>query len=99
MMERVTITLPPEVVRDIDRRAGNRSSFVLGAVNRELERLRRQELRRSLSNPHPESRELADAGFAEWVEGATDEAGDLLGLESGTPITWSPGSGWVKVRG
>jgi hypothetical protein len=92
--ERVTITLPPEVVADIDRRTPNRSRFVLAAVQRELERLRRAELRRSLSNPHPESEELAEAGFAEWA-GASEGEG-LLDDASGTSVRWSPGTGWVK---
>ena len=39
--ERVTVTLPAEVVEDIDRQERNRSRFVLEAVRRELKRRQR----------------------------------------------------------
>jgi Arc/MetJ-type ribon-helix-helix transcriptional regulator len=58
-VERVTVTLPNDLVRDIDRREKNRSKFVAEAVRHELDRRRRKELGRSLQNPHPESAELA----------------------------------------
>lgn len=35
-LERVTVTLPQDLVRDIDRREKNRSKFVAEAVRREL---------------------------------------------------------------
>ena len=54
IIERVTVTLPADVVRDIDRREKNRSKFVTETVRHELDRRRRDELRRSLQNPHPE---------------------------------------------
>ncbi len=41
---RVTITLPAGLVEDIDRMERNRSSFVLEAVRRELQRRRREQL-------------------------------------------------------
>jgi metal-responsive CopG/Arc/MetJ family transcriptional regulator len=53
-VERVTVTLPKDLVRDIDRREKNRSRFIAEAVHRELDRRRREELRRSLENPHAE---------------------------------------------
>ena len=59
-VERVTLTLPNDLVRDIDRRENNRSKFVAEAVRHELDRRRRAELRRSLQNPHPESAALAE---------------------------------------
>jgi metal-responsive CopG/Arc/MetJ family transcriptional regulator len=40
--ERITVTLPAEVVRDIDRLEKNRSKFVLEAVRHELKRRRRE---------------------------------------------------------
>ena len=58
-VERVKVTLPHDLVRDIDRREKNRSKFVAEAVRHELDRRRRTELRRSLRNPHPETAELA----------------------------------------
>jgi hypothetical protein len=96
--ERVTVTLPAELVQDIDRLEKNRSKFVLEAVRRELKRRRREDLRRSLRNPHPESEQLAEAGFDDWVGGLPDEdAGDLVDLQAGTPVRWIPGDGWVET--
>ena len=51
--ERVTVTLPAEVVREVDRREQNRSRFVLEAIQHELERRRRDALRRSIETPRP----------------------------------------------
>ncbi|MBI4511200.1 MAG: hypothetical protein HY698_16325 [Deltaproteobacteria bacterium] len=97
--ERVTVTLPTEVVRDIDRIEKNRSKFVLEAVRHELRRRRREELRRSLRSPHPESAQLAEAGFDEWASGLpTDDAAELVNMEAGTPVRWLPGEGWVEVK-
>ena len=62
---RVTVTLPEEVVRDIDRVEQNRSKFVLEVVRHELRRRRREELRRSLRSPHPEAVVVAEAGIEE----------------------------------
>ena len=94
---RVTITLPPELVAEIDRRERNRSRFVLDAVRREVTRRRREELRRSLANPHPEASELADAGLEEW--GARRDAGEdstLLDPKTSRSIRWVEGRGWVE---
>jgi Arc/MetJ-type ribon-helix-helix transcriptional regulator len=96
-VERVTVTLPAEVVRDIDRLEKNRSKFVLEAVRHELERRRREELRRSLQSPHPESAEVAEQGFDEWARSLPDEeAGELVDLDAGTRVRWVPGEGWVE---
>jgi hypothetical protein len=96
--ERVTVTLPAEVVRDIDRLEKNRSKFVLTAVSHELSRRRREELRRSLRGPHPESEQLADAGFDEWADGLPQEdAAGLVDMRVGTPVRWIPGKGWVRA--
>src|SRR5580704_13723503 len=54
-VDRVTVTLPDELIRDIDRREKNRSKFIAEAVRNELDRRRRDELRRSLENPHPKA--------------------------------------------
>ena len=61
---RVTVTLPAEVVRDIDRLERNRSRFVLESSARSCGGGGRK-LRRSLRRPHPESGRLAEAGFDE----------------------------------
>lgn len=97
-MERVTVTLPAEVVRDIDRLEKNRSKFILGAVRHELLRRRREELQRSLQSPHPESAQLAEAGFEEWVRSLpAEDASELVDLKAGTPVRWVPGEGWVEA--
>jgi len=96
--ERVTVTLPAEIVRDIDRLARNRSRFILEAVRHELERRRREELRRSLNRPHPDSSELADAGMDEWALGLPDEdVTELVDVRAGRPVRWVPGEGWVEA--
>ncbi|MBI5282078.1 MAG: hypothetical protein HY858_10380 [Candidatus Solibacter usitatus] len=98
-VERVTVTLPHELVRDIDRREKNRSKFVAEAIRQELDRRRRAELRRSLQNPHPESAELAEQGLEEWVRGLPEEdAGALVDSSAGKPVQWVPGEGWVEGR-
>jgi hypothetical protein len=96
---RVTITLPPDVVDEIDRREKNRSRFVLEAVRREVQRRRREDLRRSLANPHPESSELADQGLEEWgARSGRGESAELLDPGAGKPVRWVAGKGWVEKR-
>ena len=96
-VERVTVTLPDDLVRDIDRREKNRSKFVAEAVRRELDRRRRAELRRSLQNPHPEGRELAEQGLEEWSRGLPDEDTEgLVDSSAGKAVRWVPGEGWVE---
>ena len=95
--ERVTITMPREIVEDIDRRARNRSKFILDAVRRELERRRREELRQSLKNPHSESDKVAEMGLEEWDSGLPrEEIDELVDLEGGSEIRWVPGKGWSE---
>jgi hypothetical protein len=97
--ERVTITLPAAIVRDIEHWEKNRSKFVLEAIRQELHRRRREELQRSLRNAHPESEQLAEAGFDEWVSSLpAEEADDLVDVEAGTPVRWVPGEGWVERK-
>ena len=96
-VERVTVTLPNDLVRDIDRREKNRSKFVAEAVRRELDRRRRAELRRSLQNPHPESAELAEQGLEEWTRGLPEEDTEaLVDSSAGKPVRWVSGEGWVE---
>jgi post-segregation antitoxin (ccd killing protein) len=96
MNERVTITLPEEIIRDIDRREHNISRFVLEAVRRELDRRRKEELRRSLQTPHLDSADTAQAGFADWVERLPDGDEDLVDVQAGESVRWVPGRGWIK---
>jgi Arc/MetJ-type ribon-helix-helix transcriptional regulator len=98
MAERVTVTLPAEMVQRIDRLVKNRSRFIAEAVEHELVRRRHEELRRSLERPHPEAAELANAGLDEW--GASLPEGDegLVDMSAGTPVRWVEGEGWVEQR-
>jgi hypothetical protein len=96
-VDRVTVTLPGDLLRDIDRLESNRSKFVAEAVRRELDRRRRAELRRSLRNPHPDTAELAEQGFKEWTRGLPKEdAAALVDGNAGKPVRWVPGEGWVE---
>ena len=96
-VERVTVTLPNDLVRDIDRREKNRSKFVAEAVRRELDRWRRVELRRSLENPHPDIGERAEQGMEEWSRSLPEEDGAaLVDSGAGKPVRWAPGEGWVE---
>src|SRR6266496_4014615 len=96
-VERVTISLPNNLVRDIDRREKNRSKFVAEAVRNELDRRRRAELRRSLQNPQSESAALAEQGLDEWTRGLPDEDTDaLVDSRVGKPVRWVPGEGWLE---
>jgi Arc/MetJ-type ribon-helix-helix transcriptional regulator len=98
-VERVTVTLPGDLIRDIDRREKNRSKFVADAVRRELDRRRRDELRRSLQNPHPESAELGEQGLEEWSHGLPEEDTEaLVDSSAGKAVRWVPGEGWVEDR-
>jgi hypothetical protein len=94
---RVTVTLPMDLVRDIDRREKNRSKFVADAVRHELDRRRREELRRSLRNPHPESTEFADEGLEAWARSLPEEDTEaLVDSSAGKPVRWVSGEGWVE---
>ncbi len=97
--ERVTVTLPADLVRDIDRLERNRSKFIQIAARYELDRRRRALLEQSLRSPHPETAELADAGFQEWAAGLPEEdAGGLVDFHAGTAVHWVPGEGWTAGR-
>jgi hypothetical protein len=98
MNERVTVTIPEEVVRDIDRRESNRSKFILRAVKNELERHRKEELRRSLRAPHPESEQLAQAGIGDWMGSLPEGDADLVDLSVGEGVRWVPGRGWIEEK-
>jgi hypothetical protein len=97
-VKRITVTLREDAVEEIDRHDSNRSRFVQTAVARALERWRRRELERSLEVAHVEAHEVAEAGFAEWVEGGEESDLDLVDVASGTPVRWHPGRGWVQIE-
>ena len=96
---RITVTLPPEIIQEIDHEERNRSRFVLEAVKRELERRRREQLRQSLRNPHPESLAMAEVGFAEWAGGLPEEDSDLVAPGAGEELRWTADRGWVGGGG
>ncbi len=95
--ERVTISLPADLVRDIDRLEKNRSKFLQEAARHELERRRRDRLQCSLRSPHPETAELAEAGFQEWSSLPEEDAAGLVDLQAGKEVRWVPGEGWTEV--
>lgn len=94
--DRITVTLPRELVLELARAAKNRSRFVAEAIRREIERRRREALTDALENPHPETADLAEVGWGEWAASAKPEDADLLDPKGGTPVRWSPEKGWVK---
>jgi len=96
--ERITITLPRELLDAVDQRESNRSRFVQEAVRHELDRRSRQELAESLAHPHPQSGgRLADGGLSEWPLGVADD--ELVGLidpNAGEEVRWVEGVGWTR---
>jgi len=97
--ERVTVTLPSQMLERMDLLERNRSRFVLEAVKRELERRRREDLTRSLRNPHPETAELAEHGFADWMAGLPPEDDGLLDPVAGKTVRWIEDRGWKEGEG
>lgn len=96
-VERVTITLPDDLVKGIDRFEKNRSKFITEAVRREIDRRRRGELRRSLETPHSEGIQLAEQGLEEWFRNLPKEdVESLVNPGAGKAVRWVPGEGWVE---
>lgn len=95
LMERVTVTLPADLVEKIDQLERNRSRFIAEAVEHELAQRRREALLQSVQNPHPETTDLVDIGLSDWV---SDLPGDetLVDAHGGTPVRWVEGQGWIK---
>jgi predicted transcriptional regulator len=94
--ERVTVTLPVELVERIDRLERNRSRFIAEAVEHELVQRRRDGLLRSLKRPHPEAALVAEAGLADWGASLPADDEGLLDASAGKPVRWVEGTGWVK---
>ena len=59
---------------------------------------RTEQLRQSLRHPHPESLEMAEAGFATWAEGLSDDASDLIAPGAGEDVRWTADHGWVGAE-
>lgn len=96
--ERVTVTLPIELVESIDRLERNRSRFVAQAVERELVRRRREGLLRSLASPHPEAAELSEVGIGEWGARLPADDEGLVDASAGKAVRWVAGKGWLERR-
>jgi hypothetical protein len=94
--ERVTVTLPVELVEGIDRFERNRSRFITQAVEHELLRRRREGLLRSLASPHPEAAELGEAGLGDWGASLPTSDEGLVDEARGKPVSWVEGRGWVE---
>lgn len=94
--ERVTVTLPIDLVEGIDRFERNRSRFITEAVEHELVRRRREGLLRSLASPHAEAAELAETGLADWGVSLPPDDEGLVDESAGKPVRWVEGHGWVE---
>ena len=94
--ERVTVTLPANLVEGIDRFERNRSRFIAEAVEHELARRHRDGLLRSLNHPHRESTELKEMGLADWGAGLPADDEGLVDLSAGKSVRWLEGQGWVE---
>lgn len=93
--ERVTITLPANLLDEVDQLERNRSRFITEAVRHEVARRRRAALLESLQSPHPETTQFVDAGLADWTSELPGDEG-LLDPSAGTAVRWVEGQGWVK---
>jgi hypothetical protein len=94
-MERVTVTLPADLVDRIDQVERNRSRFIVEAVEHELAQRRRDALPHSVQNPHPETTDLADIGISDWGSGLPGDD-TLVDANAGTPVRWVEGHGWIE---
>jgi hypothetical protein len=97
--ERITVTLPPRLVAQIDRVDGNRSGFLARAARRELRRLERKALKLSLDARvfTDEDRELEAAGLADYAASLpAEDCEAMIEPDAFKPIRWVPGTGWVE---
>ena len=96
LSERVTVTMPAELVAGIDRIERNRSRFIAEAVSHELKRRHRQELLRSLEVPHPDSLSTAELGLEAWSQQLPAGDHNLLDPSAGVPLHWEREKGWQE---
>ena len=96
LSERVTVTMQAELVAGIDRIERNRSRFIAEAVRHELKRRQRQELLRSLQEPHPDSIITAELGLETWSQGLPAGDHNLLDPSAGVPLHWMREKGWQE---
>jgi post-segregation antitoxin (ccd killing protein) len=93
--ERVTITLPKDLLEEVDQLERNRSRFVSEAIQHEVARRRRAALMASVRSPHPETTQLVDTGMADWTSELPEDEG-LLDPSGGAAVRWVEGQGWTK---
>ena len=94
-IDRVTITLPADLLEEVDRLERNRSRFIVEAVQREVARRRHVALMQSVQSPHPETTQMVDAGLSDWTSELPDDEG-LMDPAGGTAVRWIEGQGWIK---
>lgn len=93
--ERVTITLPANLLQEVDQLERNRSRFIAEAVQREIARRQHQALVESIRSPHPETTQFIDSGLTDWTADLPDDEG-LLDTSAGVAVRWVEGQGWIK---
>ncbi len=91
--ERVTITLPSDLLEEVDQLERNRSRFIAEAVQHEVARRRRAALLESVRRPHAETTQWVAAGLTDWTSELPD---GLLEPSGGTAVRWVEGQGWIK---
>lgn len=97
--ERVTVTLPASVVREIDVFERNRSAFILEAVKTEIAKRKSALLRDSLLDAPSDTVALAEEGFDEWAAGLpAEDTSKLVDPTTGKPVRWIEGQGWVAGK-
>ncbi|MCP9807927.1 hypothetical protein KBY58_00580 [Cyanobium sp. HWJ4-Hawea] len=96
LSERVTVTMPAELVAGIDRIKRNRSRFIAEAVRHELKRRQQQELLRSLEEPHPDSLPTSELGLESWSQELPEGDQNLLDPNDGVSLHWESGKGWQE---
>jgi hypothetical protein len=109
---RVTIRYMPSTNKPFKRRrilSAYRELFESGALQggtdsaqivcedrEETNRSRNEQLQQSLRHPHPESLEMAEAGFAAWADGLPEDASDIVDPEAGVEVRWTADQGWGR---
>jgi hypothetical protein len=78
----------------IDRIERNSSRFIAEAARHE--RRKRQELLRSLEEPHPDSLITAELSLETWSQGLPAGDHNLLDPSADVPIHWEREKGWQE---
>ena len=66
-------------------------------IEHELARRRREQLVQSLQSPHPQSRDMEDAGLLDWAAHLPVGDEGLVDPTQGKAIRWVEGQGWVEL--